>query len=186
MRVFIFFIALLSSFVVPTASAATLSGSTVSAALYCCTAATEAYRISNIATDVVGSQIEFPANTFTFLGDGSSWSEGSIDVGPDTIQLDIFGSGTTKPGSFNGFIFSFSGAPAITGVTVDPTSALIPASLSYTSNRIIVDIASKPYTPGTAFVLNVALTPVPEPASVMLFAIGIIVLISLRRQNRDQ
>ncbi len=134
-------------------------------------------------TDTVGSHVEFPVNSFTFFDDGDTWDEGSIDIGSNTIQLELFTSGTTNPGTFNGFIFTFTGAPTITGVTADPLSALMPTSLSYNSDTIFVNIASTPYSPGTAFILNVAMDPVPLPASAVLFISGIIVLAGLQHRT---
>lgn len=165
------------------AAAASLDGSTVDLGLYCCTAPTEAYRVANIATAQVDPmQTEFPINTFVFLSDGTAWDEGAIDVGSDFIRLDLLTSGTTLPGSFNGFVFTFTGAPTITGVSIDPASTFLPFDVSFNANQLFVNVASRPYTAGSSLVLDVAMAPVPEPASaLMLLGGGVLLAFRLRR-----
>jgi hypothetical protein len=168
------------------AAASSLNGSTVDLGLYCCTAPTEAYRVANIATAQVDAvQTEFPINTFTFISDGTTWDEGAIDVGSNFVRLDLFTSGTTLPGTFNGFVFTFTGAPAITGVSVDPASTFLPAAISQTANQLFVNVASRPYTAGSSLVLDLALAPVPEPTSALLMLGGGLVLAFRLRRPVD-
>jgi len=165
------------------AATTTLEGSTVSAALYCCSAPAETSRISNVVSATVGSQVEFPINTFTFLSDGSTWSEGSIDIGPTTLSLDLFTSGVTNSGAFNGFIFSFTGAPSIIGVAVNPASSLVPTSAFYNSNEIFLHFDAVPYSVGSNVTLDVTLQPVPLPAAAWLFGSALLGLAGMGRRR---
>ena len=168
--------------------ASTLQGANVTGALYCCVAPTEAYRISSVENATVGNQIEFPINTFTFLSDGTSWDEGSIDVGTTTLRLDLFSAGTTRPGTFNGFVFSFSGAPTIVGVSVNSSSSLVPTSVSFSQDTILIHVDSLPYSVGDFFLLDVTLAAVPELPISVLLAAGVLALAAQRqalRRHRD-
>ena len=167
------------------AQSAGLTGSTVSGALYCCTAPTEPYRISTVVSTTVGAAIEFPVNAFSFLS-GGTWDEGALDVGEATIRLDLFAGGVTNPGTFNGFVFSFVGAPAIVGATVRAGSTVTPTGVSYTTDSIFINVASTPYANGNFFVVDVVTTPVPEPSvsSMLLFGLCTGAAALVRRRSR--
>jgi hypothetical protein len=85
--------------------------------------------------------------------------------------------------SFTGFEFQFSSGVDITGVTVDPASAAafrpIAGGLTFTATDILVNVAGDAPNVGDALVLDLAFagtppTPVPEPASLALLALGLL------------
>lgn len=46
-----------------------------------------------------------------------------IEVGSHDFEIKHSAGGVAAPGGVNGFVFTFANAPAITGVTRDPTSS---------------------------------------------------------------
>lgn len=85
--------------------------------------------------------------------------------------------------SFTGFEFQFSSGVDITGVTVDPASAAdfrpVSGGLSFSATDILVNLAGDNPNVGDALVLDLTFpgttpTPVPEPASLALLALGVV------------
>ena len=174
------------SLLVTTVNAATLDGSNVSAALYCCTAPTEPFRIATVASSTVGNGVEFPQNTFAFSVDGGKWDEGSIDVGNTSIHVDLFASGTTNAGTFNGFVFTFTGAPQIIGASVRAGSTFLPTSVVFNQSQVLIDVASRPYVASSFLDIDLTLAPVPEAGTTSLLAFGLAALVLWSHRPRSR
>lgn len=173
----------------PTAHAQNLAGSQVTVAGYCCTAPTPAYQATNAATATVGPTTEFPQGTLTSLTSGLSAVPVAIDVGSKDIELNYTAGGVAAPGGFNGYVFTFANAPAITGVTLDPRSngGYTPA-LSFNGNQVFVNEAGLTFTPTTMGLLDVTTAavppPVPEAQSWAMFLAGLGLLGWTTRRRR--
>ena len=167
-------------------SAANFEGATVSAALYCCVAPTDPYRVSDVLSETVDDLVEFPVSSFTFVSDGTTWDEGEIDIGASSIRLDLYDSGVTRSGTFNGFVFSFSQAPVIAQVSVDPTSTVVPTTVSFTENSVLLHVSDVPYVAGDHLTLNVVFAPVPEAGPGALLAAGLLLLVGRVRSRRSR
>ncbi|WP_295624092.1 PEP-CTERM sorting domain-containing protein [uncultured Nitrosomonas sp.] len=166
-------------------NALTLDDSTVSAAVYCCSAPTETYRVSNFVSATVADGIEFPENSFTSIISGISVIPLNIDIGTTTIDLHYTGSAIAASGTFNGYVFSFSGAPTITNVTINAASTFNPTGLSFTTDSVLVDNAGLHFTSSSHLLLDVSL--VPEPSTYAMLIVGVLtILLAYRRRNQHQ
>jgi hypothetical protein len=160
-----------------------LTGAQATAAVYCCTAPVEPDRISNIATATVGAGVEFPLGS---LGGGAVIPL-AIDVAANTITLDyLSGAGPATGGAFNGYVFTFQGAPAIAGLSVNGASNFAPAGFSFTDDTIHVNVSGLNLNPSSLLVLDV-MTAVPEAPTVAMLAAGLAVLgwRGARRRRED-
>ncbi|SRR5579871_292676 len=132
-----------------------------------------------------GTPPEFPAGTTAgFLAfDGSLAVSGSQIIWTATLTA-TYGTGASSPGAsaFNGFALFFTGAPAITDVTVDPASTILPvpfpsghpaassSGISFNADNVLFNLAGDSVTAGQQLILDVQAGPstVPEPASAVL------------------
>jgi hypothetical protein len=118
----------------------------------------------------VGAGVEFPGfggnNTPPFY----SWT---ADVGDFTLALTEVAVGNNLgAATFNGFEFTFSGAPAIASVTLDPSSTLPITSLSFTANSIAINYAGQGILPAnTTTLLDVTFVPEPGTLSLLFAAV---------------
>ena len=169
------------------AANADLIGATVSIAGYCCTAPIPADLFTNTLTGTV--PISFPVGslkTITALAVIPS----SFDVTGDQITQSFAASELAASGGFNGVVYTFSGAPAITNVTVDALSTQAIRSLSFTSDSIAVNYAGLVTTNGASQILDIttgAVPPpvtIPEPSTFALFAASLGSLVFARRRAR--
>src|SRR5258708_5399838 len=114
----------------------------------------------NTQSAIVGAGVEFP-----FISGLAS----SIDVSDSTILLTRVSRTSYSPAAFSGPVFTFIGAPTITGVTLAPSSTIGVTNLSFTANTISVNLAGQADPPGTFALFNVTFAPdggpsVPLPA----------------------
>lgn len=164
------------------AQAQSLTGSTVNLAGYCCTAPTEEDRVTAMLSAVVGAGVEFPEGSLTSLDPLLDPVPVAIDVGSSTIDIDYAAGGTTPPGGFNGFVFSFTGAPAILSVSLDPASTYTPV-VTFEGNSIFVNEAGLTLTATSRALINVTPVPEPETWATMMGGLGLVSLLARRRRK---
>jgi hypothetical protein len=72
-------------------------------------------------------------------------------VNPTSIVLAFNGDpgGAIPAVQFDGYVFDFSGAPTITGVSLDPSSTFTPAQipLGFTADSVTITERDRPSTP---------------------------------------
>jgi hypothetical protein len=168
----------------PLAQGQDLTGSSVTGAIYCCDAPNEANRATNLVTATVGPAVEFPDGVFTSLTPGLSPVAATVNIGATTIDLQYLASAPAAPGVFDGYVFTFEGAPTISGVTLDPMSTLTPASISYTGNTVLINNADLVLTPQSRVLVNVSLVPEPATAAMLVAGMGMLALVGVRRRQR--
>lgn len=131
--------------------AAGLRGSTVTGTLYNPNLQTI---LGGPATAVVG------ASTPTFPN-GTIVGNTAFEINVTTNQI------TYKPlanvgyggGAFNGFVFVFTNAPTILGVTLDPASNFKPTSISFTGNSVSLNLSGNTVATDSVAILDVQLAP---------------------------
>ncbi len=109
----------------------------------------------------------------------------TITVSATTIDIAFNGNpgGTASFVPFDGYVFNFTGAPAITGVSLDSASTL-PSSevgLGFTSNEVSVNLEDDTVGAGSSVIIDLtsAAGPppsVPEPPSLHLLGVGLLAL----------
>jgi hypothetical protein len=116
-----------------------------------------------------------------------------VDYLPDFLTLTTVSVGDTKititnnaagqfgtPGTFSGYMFTFTGAPDITKVLVDSASSpdfqpVLPGGLSWTATSITVNVAGDNLAEGDQLVLDVtagSAPVVPEPSTWAMMLLG--------------
>jgi hypothetical protein len=161
-----------------------LTGSSVTGAIYCCDAPNEANRATNLVTATVGTGVEFPNGAFTSLVPGLEPVPATVDFGAYTIDLRYLASAPAAGGTFDGYVFTFEGAPTITAVSLDPASTLTPASVSFTGNSVLINNADLALTPQSRVLLNVSVVPEPASVALMMAGMGMLAMLGQRRRQR--
>lgn len=158
----------------PSSALADLIGSNVIATLYFPNLST--INSGPIGPVVVGPGVEFPTGPLAF--------DGQVDVTGSQIIWTATSSEHYGSGAFNGFDFVFSGAPAITNVTVDPSSTLPAVSFSFSGNEVLLNLEGEIATAGQQTILDVQTSAgtVPEPA--LGFMTGLVLLAFVSFQAR--
>lgn len=160
-----------------TVEAGGFDGAQVTTTAYCCTAPMEADRISIPLTKVVGTGVEFTSGSIQTIR-GFSIIGSNIDIGSSTIDLDYVVSSLSANGSFNGYVFDFSGPnlPVIAGVSLNPLSTFAASSigLSFDSDTIRYNGAGLDISPTSRVLIDVVFAPaVPEPGTYAMLLAGL-------------
>jgi hypothetical protein len=171
-------------FMSPAAHAQSLTGSQVTGAIYCCEAPNEANRATNQVTATVGADVEFPNGVFTSLIPGLAPVAATVDIGANTLDLQYLESAPSAPGTFDGYVFSFTGAPALLSVTVDPSSTLTPTSVTFDASTIFINNAGLALTPQSHLLLNVSAVPEPANAAMLMGGLAAVGMLARRRRQR--
>lgn len=143
--------------------AATLIGSVVNETLYYPDLAT----LFASVTVIVGPGVEFPAGQ---IGGDSQFQ---TDVTANQIIYQPLANSKYSSAAFNGFVLTFTGAPVITGVTVDPSTNFPVTPFSFTANSVTFNVAGESVNPSDRLVFDLTLaTAAPEPATWILLVAG--------------
>lgn len=162
------------------AQAQGLTRAQVTGGIYCCQAPTADYLDTVLVTATVGPEVEFPNGSFRQTG-GLVPIPVTIDVGSSTIDIDYNASRVSVGGAFNGYVPDFSGAPMITGVSLDPLSTLTPTSLTWDANSVFINVASQRLPLDSRILINVLAVPEPAIFAMMLDGIGLLGFYGWRR-----
>jgi hypothetical protein len=124
------------------------------------------------------------ASTPTFpVGSIAGESSFQINVTSNQIVYDPFYDGTYGTETFNGFVFDFSGAPNIVGVTLDGASTFTPTAISFTSDSVSLNLSGNTVTATDTAILDLQLQNVtPEPSTAILWFTGIGLMIVMRKR----
>lgn len=169
--------------------AAGLDGLQVTVGAYCCTGPVPASLFTVPATATVGPGVEFPSGSLVVTSGGIIPS--NVDIGTLTISISYTTAGTTAPANFNGYAFDFSGVglPTITGATLNPSSTFSTAqiAIAFDSNSVFYSTApgvGVSFDPSSRVLIDIALSPVPEPTTATLLLIGISIGTLLRARSK--
>jgi len=134
---------------IDSAASHTLIGSTVTATLYNPDLATI---LGGPASATVGQATPtFPNGTI--LGN----SQFEIDIVSDRITYNPLQNVTYGAATFNGFVFQFTNAPTILGVTLDSTSNFTPTNITFTSNSVSINLSGNTVTTTSTAILDLQL-----------------------------
>jgi len=117
-------------------------------------------------------------------------------VGANTIDIKFNGKpgGTALHVPFDGYVFDFSGAPTITGVSLDPSSTYTSsqAVLGFTADEVSVNLEGQTASAGAEVLVDLTLAgggggpaTVPEPATLPLVGLSLAVLSVFLRRRRS-
>jgi hypothetical protein len=136
----------------PPAPAASLNGATVSLSANYPTA-------DDVFTNTVTGTVPVSWPKGTLYGTRNKLVQvlASFDVTGTQVTETFLASARLGTGTFNGPVYKFTGAPAITQVTVDPQSdpAVAPTGISFTANSISVNDSGLNVTNGAKQILDV-------------------------------
>jgi hypothetical protein len=148
--------------------ASTLIGSTVTGTLY----------NPNLSTVLGGpTTATVGASTPTFPNGSIVGNTAfQINITSDQIFYDPLANVTYGKGVFNGFVFDFSNAPTILGVTLDSASTFVPTAISFTANSVSLNLSGDTVNTNSVAILDIQLqatNATPEPATWTLFVLAV-------------
>ena len=183
LRMFGVLVATIFSSMVP-ATAASLYGSTVAAAWYCCTAPTEPYRQTEFTSAIAGDLIEYSETAFYWFGQGYvSWN-GTMDIQERSILIQSTkNSAGSPPDSFGGMVLTFTNAPTILSVSTNFSSNILPIWVTSTDGTVTINLSNITRTTGSFLLLDITLAPVPELSSAALLLIGCTLIFIHRKMS---
>ena len=161
-----------------TASATGLMGSNVTLGIYAPDTST---LVQSQGSATVTAAVEYPSIGQEVVNNvvvGPAWTS---DIGNTTIELvEVGGLNVLASGQFHGFIYSFTGAPAIASVSLDASSTLVPVALWSSSNSVFIDYAGMAIFGPKTTLVNVFF--VPEPTAIVLNGMALGCLLLRRRR----
>ena len=138
--------------------------------------------ISNSVTKTVGPGVEYPSGTLIDTATGIFIIGVNVDVGMSTIDLTYTQNAQALSGTFNGYVFDFSGA-TITGASLDPSSTFTPQQIGvgFTPSEVTVNGEGVFFTTTSHILVDLdavvtSSTPpptAPEPQSYALMLSGL-------------
>lgn len=152
------------------AAAADLLGSQVTAQLFYPNLATPDSPVAGPVT-VVDPGVEFPPNSIIA---GRNFG---FDITGNQIKYIPDENSSYGVAAFNGFVLTFTGAPAITSVTYDAGDSNFAATgISFTSNSVSLNYSGASPTVDSLSVFDIGFAGVPEPATwaMMILGVGLI------------
>ena len=147
---------------------------------------------------VVEPGVEFPSLQALEVaggGLGTGLVDVAINAGDNFLEIDFSNaaSGTFAPAFFNGYVFTFDNATAVTftGATIDTsvtTLGLTSSDISFTGNQLSINVEGLSFNTSTFARINLDSVggpgEVPLPAAVWLFGSGLIGLIGFARRKK--
>jgi hypothetical protein len=169
------------------AASAGLLGTTVTITAYCCLLPAQQDRFTVPASAIVSDALEFPAGSLTTLPPYDIITS-NVDVTDSTIVLRYTTHAMAAQGSFNGFAFDFAGlgTQRIAAAELAPGSTFPVDSvrLFFDADTVFYSGAGLSFTPDSRVIINVALSPVPEPNNAAMIIAGLMLLgIGTRRSQ---
>jgi hypothetical protein len=159
------------------AADAGLLGATVNMSAYYPTAASLYDNGGNV---VVSGGVEYPAGSFSLYN--NSWQ---IDITDTQIIItDLTSQGLPfSPATFNGWILHVVSGPDIVSATGDGASGFLPSAISVVNGDLLLNFQGITGPAGSSSIINYSTeaVSVPEPASLAVFAFGLLALGQARR-----
>jgi hypothetical protein len=89
--------------------------------------------------------------------------------------------------AFNGFVFNFSNAPTIIGMTIDSGSTFTPTDFSFTADSISINLSGNSVTTTSTLILDIqsqaAAAPEPATFSLMLLGFGLLAFVVMKQKG---
>ena len=141
-------------------------------------------------TQTVGPGVEFPSGSLQILPSyGGGYIIGvNIDVQQSSIDFAYTQTAQALGGLFNGYVFTFSSAPAILSATLDPASSYTSSQVGVSlqgSNEVLVNASGLFITSGSQIIVDLGLpasSAAPEPGTWGLIAITMLPIFLLVRR----